>query len=241
VATDPAGNIYLVCESTENWLGPGNIPPLHAPSGSTDVVIVKLDRYGNYQWHTFYGSTNGDSAKGIAVDGYGNVYVAGFSMASWNGPQNGLPLHAFYDFWDLFILKLDTNGSYQWHTFYGAGTQMGFGITLDDLGGVYVVGQSFATWLGDGDTEPLHSFVPGISDLVVLKLNTDGVYQWHTFYGCDGQDVAWEVVADSVGNVYLAGSSPGTWNGNGDTSPVHAYSGDSDMVIMKLTSSGAYA
>jgi hypothetical protein len=242
VAVDPAGNIYLVGEATESWSGPGDIPPLHAPSGSLDVVIMKLDPHGNYQWHTFYGASDGDGAKGIAVDPDGNVYVTGFSIIAWNGPQDELPRHAFDNYWNLFVLKLDSQGAYQWHTFYGYDdTNMGCGIALDGLGGVYAAGQSYTAWLGDGGAPPLHAFTPGSYELTVLKLDTDGAYQWHTFYGSEGIDVAWEAVTDASGNVYLAGSSSGSWNGAGDVPPLHDFTGNMDMVVMKLTASGAYA
>jgi hypothetical protein len=44
-----------------------------------------------HQWHTFYGSSNSDYGNGIAVGPSGNVYVAGESYATWNGPGNTPP------------------------------------------------------------------------------------------------------------------------------------------------------
>ncbi len=51
------------------------------------------------------------------MDGSGNVYVTGNSSATW-----GTPLHAHSgdsEASDIFVLKLDSGGAYQWHTFYG--------------------------------------------------------------------------------------------------------------------------
>jgi hypothetical protein len=239
VATDPDGNIYIVGMSNKRWLGPGDSPPLQEPGGSSDVVVLKLDKHGDYQWHTFYGSPDGDRANGVAVDHNGDIYVTGFSMQSWKGPQENDPIHAFDGFWNLFVLKLNTNGAYQWHTFYGGETDMGFGITLDGKGGVYVAGQSYSSWLGDGDSEPLHPFSESIYDMVILKLDTSGVYQWHTFYGSSDHDSAWEVVTDGIGGVYVV-CSTGTWNGDGNTPPLHAHSGGHDIAMLKLTADGEY-
>ena len=81
-----------------------------------------------YQWHTFYGSGN-DIAYGIAVDGSGNVYVTGYSDDTWNGPSGQSPLNAYNGGGsgiNIFVLKLNSSGAYQWHTFYGAGDDYGY-------------------------------------------------------------------------------------------------------------------
>ena len=82
--------------------------------------MLKLNSSGAYQWHTFYGSRGYDGGSGIAVDGSGNVYVTGYSNATWNGPAGSSPLHAYSGDDDIFVLKLNSSGAYQWHTFYGS-------------------------------------------------------------------------------------------------------------------------
>ena len=104
--------------------------------------MLKLNSSGAYQWHTFYGSSSDDDGGyGIAVDGSGNVYVTGDSDATWNGPAGQNPLHAYSGSYDIFVLKLDSSGAYQWHTFYGSSSwDYGFGIAVDGSGNVYVTG-----------------------------------------------------------------------------------------------------
>jgi hypothetical protein len=94
------------------------------------------------QWHTFMGSSSDDFGRGIAVDGSGNVYVAGDSDATW-----GSPVNAHAGDWDAFVAKLDSSGDRQWNTFMGSSSyDSGLGITVDGSGNVYVTGQSDATW-----------------------------------------------------------------------------------------------
>ena len=107
-----------------------------------------------YAWHTFYGSSGTDYGQGIAVDGSGNVYVTGYSLATW-----GFPLHPHSGGYDIFVLKLNSSGAYQWHTFYGSsGEDEGYGIAVDGSGNVYVTGDSQATWNGPAGENPLHAY-----------------------------------------------------------------------------------
>jgi len=75
-----------------NWSGPGGCTtpgtspcPLHAFSGSRDIVVVKLDSDGAYQWHTFYG----DRAITLAVASpwtRRRRLRHGLQLCEWNGP-----------------------------------------------------------------------------------------------------------------------------------------------------------
>ena len=259
VTQDSAGNIYVTGRSKDTWDGPDGQPPLHAHSDSgtaADVFILKLAPNGSYLWHTFYGrSGTADSVDygyGIAASG-SDVYVTGFSYGPWNGSGGQLPRHNYSgtaDYHsDIFVLKLNSNGAYQWHTFYGSDADAdedgqsdeGMGLVIDS-GNVYVTGISRNTWQGDHDTSPLHPFAGTDNwNIVVLKLNSSGGYQWHTFYGtADSSNEGFAIARDASSNIFVTGHSDGTWQGNGDTSPLHAYSGGSDIVVLKLNSSGGY-
>ena len=247
IATDGSGNIYATGESGAAWNGPAGESPLHAYTGNMDNFVLKLDSNGAYQWHTFYGASDRDDPRGIVTDGSGNVYVTGYSTATWNGPAGESPLGAFRAVHeDIFVLKLDSSGAYQWHTFSGApnGTDnAALGIAPDGSGNVYVTGYSTATWNGPAGESPLHAYTGGVADMFVLKLNSSGAYQWHTFYGSSSEDQALGGIAtDGIGHVYVTGISNTTWNGPAEESPLHAHSGGSDWDIfaLKLDSSGTY-
>jgi hypothetical protein len=192
-----------------------------------------------YSWHTFHGSANDDVGSGIAVDGSGNIYVTGKSNTSWNGPGSCLtsgispcPLNAFTGGYDVFLLKLDSSGAYQWHTFYGStGDDAGNGIAVDGSGNVYVIGVSSADW---GISENRINGHSGGDDIFVIKLNSNGERLWHTFLGSVNDDGGVAIAVDSGGNTYITGSSTATWG----TSPVHAFTGYVDAVVAKLNSSG---
>jgi hypothetical protein len=247
ITTDGNGNVYVAGTSGATWNGPTGQSPLHAYGGNADIFVLKLDGSGAYQWHTFYGagSNRNDYSYAIATDGSGNFYVTGWSDATWNGPAGQSPLHAFSWGSNIFVLKLDGSGAYQWHTFYGAGGEWGYDIATDGSGNVYVTGSTMGYWTGPAGQTPLHGDCV-VDDIFVLKLDSSGTYQWHTFYGsgsCDGYgsyDYGYNITIDGGGNVYITGESEASWNGPTGQSPLHAYSGNQDIFVLKLNSSGAY-
>ena len=115
------------------------------------------------QWHTFHGSTSIDYGYGIAIDGSGNIYVTGYSQATW-----GSPLHAYSGSADITALKLNNSGILQGNTFYGTASLVdhGYAIAVDGNENVYITGYSETTW-----GTPLHAY-SGDHDIVVLKIPT---------------------------------------------------------------------
>ena len=240
IALDGSNNVYITGYASAKW---GS--PQHTSSGN--LVVLKLNSSGAYQWHSYYGagaSAADEAGYGIAAAPNGSaVYITGSAPDTWQGDGNTAPLHPFsggagYSN-DIFVLKLSNSGNYQWHTFYGASTydDFGYGIAVDGGGNPYIAGYSAFTW---GAPRHAHS---GAEDIAVLKLNANGAYQWHTFYGCAGEDFGAAIAADSSGNVYITGSSPCSWQGDSNASPVHPHSSDGgvdNIVVLKLNSSGAY-
>ena len=137
IALDQSGNIFVTGFS---WWGWGT--PLNPHSGGlTDAFVAKLNGNGQLQWHTFLGGTDDDNGRDITTDGSGNVYVTGYSGATW-----GTPLNAFAGYYDAFVAKLNSNGSRLWHTFLGNyGADYGHGIVVNS-GKFYVTGYSSTTW-----------------------------------------------------------------------------------------------
>jgi len=250
IAVDQSGNTYITGSSYLTWNGPTGKTPLHPHSGGADLFALKLSSDGDYQWHTFYGSGPliSDSGQGIAVDGQGNAYITGQSWGSWNGPLDEAPLHTHSGSVDLFVLKLSTDGDYRWHTFYGSSSgDFGVGIATDLGGSLYVIGGSEASWIGPDGQNPLQAYQ---GDLLLLKLSTDGDYQWHTFYGSGEHNLAessHDLGVDLQGNIHVTGTSSTSWTGPDGENPLNAHSGpldggvpNGDIFVLKIAGNGAY-
>ena len=221
IAVDSGGNAFVSGYSTATW---GS--PVRAYTASSDVFAARLDTFGALQWNTFLGGTGSDdNLRGLALDGAGNVYVGGYSDATWGSPQQ-----SYTSGEDGFVAKLNAaNGSLSWNTFFGgAGSDDLYGLTVDGSGNTYVTGESSKTW-----GLPINPFVGGIgyggSDAYIVKINSNGITQWNTFLG--GTDDDWGRAVAYVGSskIVMVGESYFGWG-----SPVRAYAGGDDAMIAKL-------
>ena len=171
--------------------------PVRAFSGSSDGFVAKLNTDGALQWNTFLGSPSFEYSHGIALGGGGNIYVTGSSAASW-----GAPVRPYSGLSDTFVAKLSASGSLEWNTFLGsADWERPGGIAAESAGGVFVTGESSATW-----GSPTREF-SGYVEAYVAKLNTAGVLQWNAFLGSGGDDRGRAVVITGSGGVFVVGDS----------------------------------
>jgi hypothetical protein len=160
IAVDSAGNVYVTgSTSSANFPTKGAVqsqlgnPPGSGPTTiDSDTFVTKINPAGTALiYSTYLGGNNLDGGAGIAVDGYGDAYVTGWSRSTnfptlnpiqaqkssgndiWNAPNS-----------DVFVAALNSAGSGLLFSTYlgGIGDDYGFGIALDPSGNAYVAGQT---------------------------------------------------------------------------------------------------
>jgi len=221
IAVDGSGNVYV----SGYTAGPSWGDPVRPYTSGDDVFAVKLDGGGNLLWNTFLGGSGTDRGHGIAVNGDGDVYVAGSSEAAW-----GDPVRSYASDDDAFVARLDSNGNLMWNTFLGGvDDDCATGCCITALqGNIYIVGYSYASW-----GEPLRPLA-GSSDAFAAKLDGSGSITWHTFLGGAGSDRGHAIAVDTGGEACVAGYSFRTWG-----APVRPYAENGDGFVATLDSNGS--
>ena len=145
-------------------------------AGYADIWVIKLRGNGTIDWQKTYGSIGSEEARSIEQtddNGDGNqddgYIVAGYTTSFGAGDM------------DVWILKLNSDGSVAWQkTYGGAGPDEATTIqqTFDNEGN----GDGFIV---AGSTRNLGNF---FEDCWIIKLHADGSKDWENTYGFDGSD-----------------------------------------------------
>ncbi|PJZ57676.1 SBBP repeat-containing protein [Leptospira barantonii] len=152
------------------------------------------------EWTRILGGTSGGvQVKSITSDLNSNVYITGQA----GGNVDGQVITGFYD---LFITKYNSSGSKQWTRLMGvAGDQtIAYGIISDSSGNIYTVGETN----GALDGEAFFG-TPDFADrnFFIVKFDSNGNKQWTRLLGVTGYTSASSVTTDTIGNVYVTGTS----------------------------------
>ena len=197
LAADAAGNSFLVGEFRET----SNFSPLaltNAFADTSDMYLVKYDPAGNPVWARRAGGISTDSAKAVAVDSSGNVYVAG----DFSGTASfGTNVFTSSGTEDMFLLKYDPAGNLLWAR-KGGGSGHDFGLGLAAGSNYcYVAGtyQNVAAFSGTNVS------TAGGYDIFIAKYDGAGNLLWIQSAGGAGNDQALGIASDNLGRCRVTG------------------------------------
>jgi len=182
--------------------------------GGYDAFVCTFDLDGSNIHCTQIGSCRDDWARSAAMDGHGNIYVAGYTYGSFGADNAGG--------YDAFVAKIDADGNHLWTSQIGTEADDYVAATAaDQSGNVYIAGRTWGS-LADANA--------GALDMFIAKLAPDGSLLWIRQLGTQGYDEASAIAVDSHGNVYFAGSTTGSLSGQN--------MGTHDIVLGALDSEG---
>lgn len=243
IAVDTGGNVY-VTGSFQDYVDFGVSTPLYS-SGSEDVFVVKYDAAGTVLWAKSIGGSYADYGRSISLDTLGGLYVTGkfLGMADFDPSSNYVSLSSSMGSEDVFIVKWDQNGIYQWAKGIGsAGYDVGTAIAVNPSGDVFATG----IFSGPVNFNPLSAAVyansVGLQDVYFAKYDRNGIFQWVKSFGSTDNDYSRGIAIDNKSNVYITGYFSGVafFDPAGLSKKVSA-TGGYDAFVCKLDKSGTLA
>jgi hypothetical protein len=257
ITVDSAGNVFTTGSFSDTCDFDPNAGVSNMTALVENIFISKLDTNGNYVWAKSMGGIAYNRGKAITLDASGNVYVGGtFGGTTDFDPNAGVAnltsVGSFGGNEDMFVLKLDLNGSYVWAIqFGGTGVKFLKGMAVDASGNVFTAGM----FSGTVDFNP-SAAVGNLNgptfgdDGFISKLDASGNFVWVKQLEGNIRDVA-SLALDTSGNVYTTGSFYSQYSQNifsqtdfdpgagiYNLSVIHRF-GD-DTYILKLDTSGSF-
>ena len=195
-------------DSVDVDFGP-NVSYLEA-STSYNSFVQRSDDAGNILWTKFLSSTGSIQARNVVTSSTGDIYVVGsFTNDADFDPSSAQHIITSNGYSDGFLLKLDSNGNFQWVKIIGGYSNDAITSIKLDASGNFILGGHF---VGSVDMDPGPGVVTKYGNQIdgfILKLDANANYQWVMEIKGSSHDYVADVEADGFGNVYAIGSFGG--------------------------------
>jgi hypothetical protein len=115
-------------------------------SGIEGGFILKTDTSGSFKWAAALTGQGGEYFDSdITHDAHGNVYVTGGFIGTLDFDPDSSAVYEIssstVNYWDIYILKLDSSGIFQWADAFGGNyNDIGRGVAVSNGNQVYVCG-----------------------------------------------------------------------------------------------------
>lgn len=193
---------------------------------------------GEVVWAIAAEGSGTQEAFDVAVDGAGNVLVAGRFQGTFRIGPATFTSSAY----DGFVLKLSPKGELTWvKQLGGGGSQAVRGVEVDDLGNAYLTGYFDTTISIDATT--LDAKDGNDIDFFVAKLDPEGSTLWASDFGSDSggeednDQVALGIAVNGEDNVAITGWFNGTVTTSTNASTTS--SGKRDIFVASIGTGGA--
>ena len=198
----PAGDALFVAGMVSDTISWQNGSSL-ATHGSGDFWIARYDNNGTPIWMQSGGGRTDDRFNTVALSPTADaVYAAGQVRDTLVLGADSIKTDGLFSDDPLVVKYNAQNGNLLWQRHWkGIGIATARSIAADAIGNVYV-GIVFEDSIFV-QTDSLAAL--GSSDILLLKLNADGVLQWYRQFGGIGADVVSDMTIAPDGSLYLGG------------------------------------
>ncbi len=215
VAVDPAGNIWVAGHTSSPRFPVSAEPAQDALKGPRDIFLSKFDPSRppaeSLLFSTYLGGSGDDRPTAIALDGAGNLYLAGHTSSA-DFPKATVEAGAGAN-QNVLVARFNAaqpgpEGLLFATQFGGGGSDLAHALALGAGGKVIVAGytasQDFRT-----AGSPLQGANRGGWDGLIAVVNTEAApadsLEYSSYYGGASTDVITAIARDASGKIYLAG------------------------------------
>jgi hypothetical protein len=144
IDVDGLGNAYVAGSTSAD-----DFPTLNALQGArvaeSDVFVTKLNAAGSaLVFSTYFGGSGSETARGLAVDRWGKVHIAGYTTSADIPTVNPVdPTDGIIR--DALVAQLSVGGDSLLHSSHLSGSngrEYARGIAVDSQGSAYIIGES---------------------------------------------------------------------------------------------------
>jgi hypothetical protein len=162
-------------------------------NGSTDILLVRLDRAGKTVWSTTLGGPSLDFVQGLEQAADGSFFVLGSTFGLGNTPGKGAL--------DALLMRVDATGKLLSAQTYGGRNDEEFTDLLPAPdGGYYLCGYTESS---DGDATRTKTGL----DMWLVKTDGTGKMQWNKTYGGASDDLGLNVFLSAERQLLLVGNA----------------------------------
>ena len=152
-------------------------------AGFSDVLVMKTDDLGNEEWSVTVGGAKDDRAFDVCGTADGSYMIVGYTHSFGAGS------------WDVYAMKLDTDGNVIWtRTYGGAGIDVATSCITTSDGNNVICGYTESEAVGE-------------DDIYIMKIDPDGSEIWSRTIGGTDTDMGHDILEVSDGGLVLAGST----------------------------------
>jgi hypothetical protein len=224
IALDNNGNVYVTGQTNSS-----NYPITLGAfdttyHGNDDVFVAKLSTSDSTLFYsTILGGNVNDRGWGIAIDSFGDAYIAGYTSSTNFPVTPGAYDTNNHTLGDIFVTKLNPTGTaLVYSTYLGGNGSEGYWLTpyrkavdiaIDGSGNTYITGYTSSTDFTVTANAFDTSFNGGYYlhdgyDAFVTRLNANGSgLDYSTYLGGSLDDGGSTIALDNAGNIYVAGST----------------------------------
>ncbi len=182
------------------------------------IFVLKISSFGDIEWKHYYEDPTHIHVSPINEEQTSQQGVEVSSIQQTNDGGYIAVCNAWlseFNIRDIWILKLSQYGDIEWNKLYGESAidDQAYSTLQTNDGGYIVVGHT-------------ESYGAGSSDILILKLASDGTIEWQKTYGGSGSENAYSIQKINDGGYIVAGVT------------LSFGAGDPDFWVLKLESDG---